>query len=205
MTAATGTPLATGGVVGPISFAGNAPLQPISLLDASSVSADPPTSLSGVVDGMIAVEKASRAATPSRPARTANPSAVNHTALRPASDSDNDAYDGPMELIPSLQGADLIFEAMPIARESLEEALDQFVRQLDHLDAGLLEASGPAPIVVFSRRRAHARRHRPRWPGDTSSRKNSLNRGILAHRYLRAASSPWDSPSCRGAGPRDGA
>lgn len=76
-------------------------------------------------------------------------------------------------------GADLIVEMLPIARGSLEEALDQFVRQLDHLDAGLLEATGPAPIVVFSltllstaASAEMARRY--------VRRKTSLKRGILA-------------------------
>jgi hypothetical protein len=157
---------------------GNAPLQPNSLFSASTVNADISTSTSGVQDAMIGVGGSASVRISQSPWRLANPLPVYYSALRPASDSTQAASDGPLEPFPSPHGADLIVEALPMVRDSLEVALDQFVRRLDHLDAGLLDAQGPAPIVVFTLSLLStaasaelARRY--------IRRKTSLKRGIL--------------------------
>ncbi len=86
---------------------------------------------------------------------------------------------GSIESIAEPRGADLIAKAIPFARESLEQALEQFVDQLDDLDLGLLGTRGPAPIVMFSvaaittaASAELARRY--------VQRKNTLGRAILA-------------------------
>ena len=104
---------------------------------------------------------------------------VYHAALRPALEADDGVADGPIETLPSPRGADLIFEALPMARGSLEAALDRFVHQLDELDAGLLDARGPAPIVVFSLSLAAAAAS-AEMARRYVRRKSNLKRGILA-------------------------
>ncbi len=77
------------------------------------------------------------------------------------------------------RGADLVAEALPFARESLENALEDFVTQLGAIDLGLLDSQGPAPIVLFSvavltsaASAELARRY--------VQRRSALNRGVLA-------------------------
>ena len=71
-----------------------------------------------------------------------------HWSLRPATAAEVPAAEGGEDRL-SPRGADLIAEALPFDRASLEAALDQFVRQLDELDIRRLTARGPAPIAVF--------------------------------------------------------
>ncbi len=51
---------------------------------------------------------------------------------------------------PDPRGVDLIAEAFPFARESLESALEDFVGQLGGADLGLFEAQRPSPIVMLT-------------------------------------------------------
>jgi hypothetical protein len=71
-----------------------------------------------------------------------------HWSLRPAPVAVVPATEG-REEGDAPRGADLIAEALPFDRASLEAALDQFVHQLDELDLRRLAARGPAPLVVF--------------------------------------------------------
>jgi hypothetical protein len=73
---------------------------------------------------------------------------IRHWSLRPAAVAVVPAAEG-REAGLSPQGADLIAQALPFDRASLEAALDQFVHQLDELDIRRLAARGPAPIAVF--------------------------------------------------------
>ncbi len=179
MTPAPGTAPANVGLGAPISSVGNVPLQANSLLDASNLNADRSTSSSSAAEGMIGVanSQSGRASRPRGP--STNPVPVDHAALRPTLGPDDRASDGPRESLPLPQGADLIVEGLPMGRDSLEAALDRFVRQLDELDAGLLDVRGPAPIVIFSlsllsaaASAEMARRY--------VRRKTSLKRGMLA-------------------------
>lgn len=67
-----------------------------------------------------------------------------------ATGADGGIADGLDSELPEPSGADLIAEALPFARESLEDALEDFVHQLGAVDLGLARARGPAPIVLFS-------------------------------------------------------
>jgi hypothetical protein len=179
VTAAPGTTAANPGPGAAVSSVGNAPLQAGPLRDVHDVYADHSASSSPVMEVMIGLGNGqlgrdSRLRGPSR-----NPNLVAYAALSPALDSDARAPDGPIESIPLPHGADLIVEGLPMVRESLDVALDQFVRQLDELDAALLDVRGPAPIIGFAlsllaaaASAEVARRY--------LRRKTSLKRGILA-------------------------
>ena len=179
VTAVSGPNPTSSAVGGPVSTVGNAPIPPGSLLDASIVNADHSTAANGVIVGMIGPANGPSGQPSRLPGRDTNRMSVYHMAVRSSSESADPAVDGPIGAIPSPQGADLIVEALPIAGRTLETALDEFVRQLDHLDAGLLVSRGPAPIVVFSLSLLSAaasaelaRRY--------LRRRTSLKRGILA-------------------------
>ncbi len=179
VTASNGTNTASATVGGPLALAGNAPVQSNALLDASIVNDDHLTTTTGFVDGLIGAGDAQSGRDIRPSAHRAIPSVVYRAAHRPISDSANGTSEGPREPIPSPLGADLIVEALPMVRESLETALDQFVRQLDHLDVSLLNTPAPTPIVVFcltllstAASAEMARRY--------VRRKTSLKRGILA-------------------------
>ena len=52
---------------------------------------------------------------------------------------------GSDELLREAHGADLIADALPIAGESLEHSLDEFVRQLETVDVAGIVTRGPTP------------------------------------------------------------
>ena len=49
---------------------------------------------------------------------------------------------------PLPRGADLIAEALPLAGDSLERSLEEFVRQLRAVNVAGIVTEGPTPIVV---------------------------------------------------------
>ena len=110
---------------------------------------------------------------------SSNTSVGFHWGVSPTRSANIQAFDEPNPEVPAPRGADLIAEALPFARESLEVALEDFVNQLAEMDLGLLNSQGPAPIVVFSvavltsaASAELARRY--------VQRRNAMNRGIVA-------------------------
>jgi hypothetical protein len=179
MMSAPGASSANQGLGASASSAGNAPLQARSLLGAGHLGADQPASTNPGMEELTGLANA-RAGRVSGPrGHSSSPVPIDHAALRPASDFEVPDADRPVESVPSPLGADLIVEGLPMARESLEAALSQFVRQLDDLDAALLDVRGPGPIVAFSlsllsaaASAEMARRY--------VRRKSSAKRGVLA-------------------------
>ncbi len=57
----------------------------------------------------------------------------------------NQADPGSDQLLREAHGADLIADALPVAGESLEHSLDEFVRQLEAVDVGGIVTRGPTP------------------------------------------------------------
>ena len=81
---------------------------------------------------------------------SSNTTVYYHSGQNGSEHPDGSVSEETIESIAEPRGADLIAKAIPFARESLEQALEQFVDQLDDLDLGLLGTRGPAPIVMFS-------------------------------------------------------
>jgi hypothetical protein len=73
-----------------------------------------------------------------------------HWSVSSANATIGRVYDEPNQEVLAPRGADLIADALPFARESLENALENFVDQLGEMDLGLLDSQGPTPIVLFS-------------------------------------------------------
>ncbi len=145
---ATSTTVA-GSAIPAVTGASNLPVQPATLTDPDSSFADHPASAVGAAqrsDARGAVHagrldsangRSIRATTLSHPGRLSK--AELDVAL-----ADRDAA----SLLP--RGADLIAEALPFAGESLEQSLDEFVRQLKAVDVAGLVGGGPSPVVVAS-------------------------------------------------------
>jgi hypothetical protein len=75
---------------------------------------------------------------------------VRHSTPHPGTELTASAQSDRSDEVPSLRGADLIAEALPFDRISLENALDQFLRRLDALDVGEFATHGPAAITLFT-------------------------------------------------------
>jgi hypothetical protein len=136
---------------GPVSLAGtNAPVQPVKLLESDGAGVELSMAASDSPDHGISIASAE----PSRIPGFSGPFSIASGLFRwngGPSRGTNGAV--PTELNPEssdADGADLIAEALPFARESLEDALEDFVSQLGGVDLGLFEVHGPAPIVMFA-------------------------------------------------------
>jgi hypothetical protein len=129
---------------------GNLPAQPGALSGANGIATDRLLSSGGsrqrvVLVGDLGQGRAARA----QASRAASP-LIRHSTLRPHSELPAPATDERSDPVPLPRAADLIAEALPFDRASLEDALEQFLRQLDHRNGGRFAARGPTPIVLFS-------------------------------------------------------
>lgn len=75
---------------------------------------------------------------------------LSQSSLSPSSDEAGRTDASLEEIAASPRGADLISEALPIAGESLERSLEEFVRQLETVDVSAIVTSGPTPLVFAS-------------------------------------------------------
>jgi hypothetical protein len=168
------------GLDGVVPLAGiSAPVQPNTLLDPDGDGADRPASAGGYQERGIGVGPVELGQIPRLSGLSSNASGRFHRWMLSTKDAnDRVAYELNQEG-PAPRGAELIAEALPFARESLEDALQGFVNQLGAMDLGLVDARGPAPIVLFSIAVLTsavsvelARRF--------VQRRNAMNRGIVA-------------------------
>jgi hypothetical protein len=168
------------GMDGVVSLAGiSAPVQPNTLLDADTDGADRPASAGGYQERGISVGSIELGRIPRLSGLSSNASGRFHGWMLSTKDANHWVAYEPNQEGPAPRGADLIAEALPFARESLEDALAGFVNQLGEMDLGLVDARGPAPIVLFSIAVLTsavsvelARRY--------VQRRNAMNRGIVA-------------------------
>ena len=168
------------GMDGVVSLAGiSAPVQPITLLESDGDGADRPASAGGYQERRMGVGPVELGQIPRLSGLSSNASGRFHRWMLSTKDAnDRVAFELNQEG-PAPRGAELIAEALPFARESLEDALAGFVNQLGAMDLGLVDARGPAPIVLFSIAvltsavsAEVARRY--------VQRRNAMNRGIVA-------------------------
>lgn len=112
-----------------------------SLVDPDVASADPQgsTAIGPIPRGDSRLALTARRSTPSSPARP---------DLDPADVSPDGAAVFPDEAPPSPRGADLIAEVLPLAGESLQRGLEDFVRQLEAVDVAGIVTQGPTPLVA---------------------------------------------------------
>jgi hypothetical protein len=125
------------------------PIQTVTITDSDSSRAEHPASAVGPAsrtDARGAVQ-AGRLDNPL--GRSILTTTFSHSGLISTADFDAAlAHRDAASLLP--RGADLIAEALPFARGSLERSLDEFVRQLEGVDVAGLVRGGPSPVVVAS-------------------------------------------------------
>ena len=175
---AQSTSAAGRGMDGPIAVSGtNAPGRPVALHDTDGVTTNLTPSVGDFPDHGIGIAEVGRVTGHSR--SSSNASGYFHwiwSSIRSGHGGVSNEWDPELS---EPRGADLIAEALPFARESLEDALEDFVRQLRGVDLALFDAKGPGPIVFLSAgvlasavSAEVVRRY--------MQRRGAMNRGILA-------------------------
>jgi hypothetical protein len=132
-----------------VTGASNLPVQTASLTDPASSLADHPASALGPAQRSDARGAVQAGRLDSASGRSNLTTPLSHSGRRSKAELDAAlAARDAASLSP--RGADLIAEALPFAGDSLEQSLDEFVRQLKAVDMAGLVGGGPSPVVVAS-------------------------------------------------------
>jgi hypothetical protein len=127
--------------------ASNLPAQPATMPDSESPRGESPAAAVGASqwsDGRGAAPAGRLASTLGRSVLATT---LSHSVMMPRGELDAEVSDRDASSL-SPRGADLIAEALPFAGDSLEQSLNEFVRQLEAVDVAGLVNGGPAPVVV---------------------------------------------------------
>jgi len=136
---------------GPVTLAGiNAPVQPNTLLELDGIGFEHLASSGGYQERGIGIVPVPLGRISRLSALSAHDWGPLHSTVSLAHATNVRAFDEFHQEIPAPRRADLIAEALPLTRESLEHALENFVIQLGEMDLGLSSTQGPTPIIVLS-------------------------------------------------------